>query len=163
MTAERYKKVKEIFLAVCDRPGPEQDEAAAGLCGDDTELMSEVQSLLHSHRSVRGAGEPIFLGQQAVSDSADSTTEADPVTISPQTPQPSVRHSFSPSVRESVGDIAYHSHTGTHGDTSLFPGKGRFESGTVVAERYRIVSLLGLGGMVRSIAPMTSRWTSRSR
>ncbi|HEX4054940.1 MAG TPA: protein kinase [Tepidisphaeraceae bacterium] len=149
MTAERYKKVKEVFLAVCERPDEEQDGAAAGLCGDDAELKAEVHSLLQSHRNAAKAGSTIFLAQTA--EPANSTTEADPPAASEQIESPRPRIAPRPQPKRSIAGMSYHSHsshTGTvHGDTANFTGKGRFDSGTVLAERYRIVSLLGLGGM----------------
>ena len=50
MTAERYQRVKEVFLAVLERPEAEWDAASAEMCAQDSELQSEVISLLASHR-----------------------------------------------------------------------------------------------------------------
>jgi eukaryotic-like serine/threonine-protein kinase len=144
MTSERYKKVKEVFLAVCERPDGEQDEFAASLCGGDTELMAEVQSLLHSHRSAAKGGGTEFLSQTA--EPADSTTEADPPEVSQKLQAPAGGNVSHPQVKKSAADIR--ARTGaTHGSGSDLVGKGRFESGTILADRYRIISLLGLGGM----------------
>ena len=46
MTPQRYQRVKEVFLAVCDRPAADQAAAAQELCGGDAELCDEVKSLL---------------------------------------------------------------------------------------------------------------------
>ncbi|MGD0542313.1 MAG: serine/threonine-protein kinase, partial [Tepidisphaeraceae bacterium] len=66
--------------------------------------------------------------------------------------QPRGNSDAKPSAKKPASDMSYRSrssHAGgtVHGDTANFTGKGRFDSGTVLAERYRIVSLLGLGGM----------------
>jgi serine/threonine-protein kinase len=138
MTTERYQRVKEVFLAVCDRPAEEQDAEANRLCGDDEELKAEVLSLLHSHRQ---ASEPRGTHFPAETEEPkEMATEPDPVPA--PAPKSTPRKPAASQYRSHV------SHGGTsHGDTGTSTPKGRFESGTVIAERYRIISLLGLGGM----------------
>ncbi|MGD0462604.1 MAG: serine/threonine-protein kinase [Tepidisphaeraceae bacterium] len=152
MTSERYKKVKEVFLAVCEHPDEEHDRIAERLCGDDAELKAEVQSLLESHRNAARGGSTVFLSQTAEPKSA--TTEPDPPAGSDdiQSSQPQGRSDAKASAKKPASDTSHRSrgsHAGgtVHGDTANFTGRGRFESGTILAERYRIVSLLGLGGM----------------
>jgi serine/threonine protein kinase len=152
MTSEQYKKVKEVFLAVCEHPDAEHDQVASRLCGDDAELKAEVQSLLESHRTTAKAGGTIFLGQTVEPNSA--MTEPDPPAVSDdiQSSHSQVRTDAKPSIRKPASDLSYRSHsshTGAtpHSDPANSSGRGRFDSGTVLAERYRIVSLLGQGGM----------------
>jgi hypothetical protein len=146
MTTERYQRIKEIFLAVCDRPADQQDEEAARLCGDDAELKAEVESLLHSHRQ---AADPQATNLLAETEEPQSvTTEPDPPVMSQEIkPDPAEQKQVS---RKSVlsSHRSHVSHTGsTHHDSGDSTPRGRFDSGTILAERYRIVSLLGTGGM----------------
>ncbi len=152
MTSERYKKVKEVFLAVCEHPDAEHEEIASRLCGADAELKAEVQSLLESHRNAARGNSTVFLSQTA--EPGGATTEADPPAPNAdlQASQSQNKSVAKSSVRKPVSDMSYRSHSshasGTiHGDTSNLTTRGRFDSGTVLAERYRIVSLLGMGGM----------------
>jgi serine/threonine-protein kinase len=148
MTAERYQRVKEVFLEVCDRPEPEQNEAAARLCGEDSELKAEVQSLLHSHREALKTSGHFSLDDIPEPQRDRAVTE--PVAVEKRVEvRPPSGGSKSHVKRETGSSHRLHSRTGsgTRGDTTGFGEKGRFESGTVLAERYRIVSLLGSGGM----------------
>jgi serine/threonine-protein kinase len=47
MTPERYRRLKSLFLAVCDRSAAEQAAAAAAL--DDEDLRGELLALLREH------------------------------------------------------------------------------------------------------------------
>jgi hypothetical protein len=155
MTSERYKKVKEVFLAVCEHPDAEHDQVAAQLCGDDAELKAEVQSLLESHRNVAKGGSTVFVSQTV--EPSGATTEPDPPSASEdvQSSQPQGKSVVKPPARKPGSDMSHRLHSShnshvsgaVHGDPTNSSGRGRFESGTVLAERYRIVSLLGLGGM----------------
>jgi serine/threonine-protein kinase len=152
MTSEQYKKVKEVFLAVCEHPDGEHDQVAARLCGDDVELKAEVQSLLESHRGAAKAGGTVFLGQTV--EPSGAMTEPDPPAASDdiQSSHSQVRTDAKPSIRKPASDLSYRSHSShtgvtSHGDPANSSGRGRFDSGTVLAERYRIVSLIGQGGM----------------
>ncbi len=51
MRENDWKNVKEIFLAATERPFDERATFIAEKCGEDTELLNEVQSLLASHNS----------------------------------------------------------------------------------------------------------------
>ena len=141
MTPERYQKVKEVFLAVCDRPAEEQEQAAQSLCGEDAELKAEVKSLLDSHRHASDPAGTAFLDQTE----EPQTTEADPAVSGEGAAQPAKQSA----VRAPASQFRSRPfRSGTHhGDSGNSTPKGRFESGTVLLERYRIVSLLGLGGM----------------
>ncbi|MCA9138087.1 MAG: cache domain-containing protein, partial [Planctomycetales bacterium] len=49
MDADRYARVRELFLAVDDLPDDQHEEFLAKQCGDDVELINEVMSLLQEH------------------------------------------------------------------------------------------------------------------
>jgi hypothetical protein len=44
MNAERYARVRELFLAVDDLPRSQQQEFLVSQCGQDQELIDEVLS-----------------------------------------------------------------------------------------------------------------------
>src|SRR5580658_2911469 len=153
MTTEQYQRVKEVFLAVCDRPPEQQDAEVARLCGDDAELTAEVNSLLHSQHQASQPEEssPNATNILAQTEEPQSlTTEPAPPAVSQEIPrsQPSSggRHA---SLKSALSHHRSHvSRTGSsHHDSLDSTPRGRFDSGTVLAERYRIVSLLGIGGM----------------
>jgi len=138
MSGEKYQRVKEVFLAVCERPADQQDAAAAELCGPDQELVAEVRSLLDSHRHAAEAAHTQHLVPPPDSEESEQT-QPDPPAVS-----------IDKSLPHHPGDghgSHHHSHTHYTNDSGLISTKGRFSSGTVLAERYRIVSLLGIGGM----------------
>ena len=108
MSRQRHQRIKELFLAACER---EPDERAAFLqaeCGDDTELRREVESLLAHH-------------------------EPDGSFLAPIT---------TPVVPDAAGPMPPGS-----GSSSAFVDQSLFAAGTVIAGRYRVVGLLGVGGM----------------
>ena len=148
MTSEQYKRVKEVFLAVCDRPPDQQDGAADDLCGEDAELKAEVKSLLESHRHAANPSETSIL--EETEEPRSEITEPDPSSpdvVAPPEPKPLSHRSV---VRSAASQYRSHaSHTGTHhhGGSGDSTPRGRFESGTILADRYRIISLLGMGGM----------------
>jgi serine/threonine protein kinase len=46
MTSERYARVREVFLAACERDGAEREELLARECAQDERLRGEVERLL---------------------------------------------------------------------------------------------------------------------
>ena len=93
MNRQEHGRIKEIFLAACDLPLDQRDEFLKKKCGDDRDLKTRVEQLLHFHLST-------------ASDSGDQI------------------------------DLA----------RSAEPWHN-FLAGTMIAQRYRIVALLGRGGM----------------
>src|SRR5689334_16889166 len=49
MTAERWRRVTELFHAALDRSGSQVDEFLRNECGDDAELHAEVVRMLEEH------------------------------------------------------------------------------------------------------------------
>ncbi len=53
---DRYRKASELFQAVCDLPVPQRQAHLKRACGEDEELLQEVESLLeHHHPATTGA------------------------------------------------------------------------------------------------------------
>jgi serine/threonine-protein kinase len=94
LTPERFSKVRAIFEAALEHPFAQRQAYAAGACGNDTELLREVEQML----------------------AAEDGTH----TLLPREPS--------------------QSYSSTHEE-------GRFPAGTVLAGRYRVLGLLGRGGM----------------
>ena len=118
MTPERHAEIKEVFLAALSDP---PDQRAAFLdrrCGDDQELRSEVESLL-AHHDDRMITQDSFAVQIVLG-------EDHPETPGASKPKAAVGSGRLPPHRDE--------------------GQG-LDAGTVVADRYRIVSLLGRGAM----------------
>src|SRR5580700_8860429 len=76
MDAERWKRIDELLQATLRLPVEQQDEFLRRQCGNDDELLEEVQSLLTSHRQ---AGS--FLESPAFSPADMPTQTADPASI----------------------------------------------------------------------------------
>lgn len=54
MTPERWQRLEEVYYAVVDQPAADRSEFLARLCGDDSQLLEEVESLL-AHESAATA------------------------------------------------------------------------------------------------------------
>ncbi|MGE3164942.1 MAG: tetratricopeptide repeat protein [Planctomycetota bacterium] len=55
MDVEQYRRSKEAFLAVCERPEPEWPAVIAEVCGQDQGLRAEVERLLAADRRTRAS------------------------------------------------------------------------------------------------------------
>ncbi len=75
MDPRRWQRVEQVFFAVLDRPDEERAAAAAKLCGDDRDLLGEVERLLAADRTMTSGG---FLdaAPQAVAAVNDATSDA---------------------------------------------------------------------------------------
>ena len=51
MDSERWQRVNQVFLEAIEREAEARTEFLAESCGDDTELIAEVESLIESHES----------------------------------------------------------------------------------------------------------------
>jgi len=94
MDAERWKRIDELLQAALRLPVEQQDEFLRRQCGNDDELLEEVQSLLNSHRQ---AGS--FLESPAFSPADMPTQTADPASIA---------LTFQPISRSMVGETVSH-------------------------------------------------------
>lgn len=121
MTSERYQQVKKIFLQVCDIEEASRAEFLERACGSDLDLRNEVESLLRYHNT--DAGSPSITAIVSGEFDSQATTASDAATLK----IPESRKRASLSARE----------------------EKRYAAGDLVADRYRIVSYLGGGGMGR--------------
>jgi serine/threonine protein kinase/tetratricopeptide (TPR) repeat protein len=55
VTSDRHAKIKELFLAVCERPPDERSEYLDDACAGDVELRAEVEGLLAYHEAGTGS------------------------------------------------------------------------------------------------------------
>jgi len=115
-TADRRRRVDEIFLAAADLPAGQREAFLSEACGHDIDLRSEVQSLLAHDRDESPSIRAIVGGAAAA---LVHDTSARPMAIPSGDPHP-----HRPLAEE-----------------------GRFVPGTLLGGRYRIIALLGRGGM----------------
>ena len=140
MTPERYRQIKDLFLATLERPHAERaaflDERSAG----DAGLRSEVQELLdHYHES---------------DDPADANRRAP---TRPAAPAGEPEGAAARQGADAPGAAKAGAGGGGGGGGGAFPpggtrsrmvvDYGRFPPGTVVDGRYRVVDLIERGGM----------------
>src|ERR1700693_1471308 len=132
MTLERWQRVKSLFEQALDQP-PAACDAFLEESGESPSVVAEVRELISGDAQ---AGS--FLGN-AVSE--ESSTAALPA------PGNLVRGQF----RDSMPDESRPTRTilgaGSAGSSSESIEEGRFPAGTILAGRYRILGLLGRGGM----------------
>ena len=75
MTGHSWQQVKQLFQAALDREPPERAAYVREVCGDDTELAAEVESLLAAHdRAGSFAERPAIAKVAPVSDSTSGRT-----------------------------------------------------------------------------------------
>ena len=142
MTPDKYNRVKEIFLAACDKPEAERASYINSAAKGDPEILREVESLLKEHRRdtqimPEHPESPIGSMSAILSHAGIEIGEEvhDPNAHPDLLGADNTRH-----LDESTPSSLSSSTTG-------FVDAGRFMAGTVVASRYRIIELLGRGGM----------------
>ncbi len=113
MTPERYARIKELFLAVCQVEESRRSSWLREACGDDEELHREVQRLLSHHTDPQTAALGVTEPQAA--GTAVLVRQLDAGAPPPASPPPGPTRNFPP--------------------------------GWKLADRFRIVCLLGKGGM----------------
>ncbi|QEF99376.1 Serine/threonine-protein kinase PknB [Stieleria maiorica] len=93
MDAERYARVRELFLAIDDLPSDQQRQFLASQCGDDQTLIDEVMSLLEEHdresaqlegNSAKKPAIPSAIPEAAATASAESAASADSTASAPE-------------------------------------------------------------------------------
>ena len=160
MSPDKYNKVKEIFLAACDRPREERTQFITRASGGDDEVRREVESLLGEHQRdtqimpeepegplgsmsaiLSRAGIDLDGPDHALPPTDDSGAAVSTGASAEDTP---------PRQGDGRGEETRYlddANDQTSATRSGFVDAGRFMAGTVVAGRYRIIELLGRGGM----------------
>jgi serine/threonine-protein kinase len=148
MTPEQYNKVKQIFLEACDKPADEQTAYLRTAAAGDATVEREAASLLREHHrgSKALASEPEGpLGpMSAILSRANIHVGGDDTADHP-TSEKGTTDATSP--HESTHFLDDSTSSTSSGSGSGYVDPGRFAAGTVAAGRYRIIELLGRGGM----------------
>src|SRR5215813_8105990 len=118
----RVQQIEDLFHAALECEGAERDAFLAEACADDQSLLDAVNDLLSMHDQSWS----LFDQRQAA---LEIVNTSDPT-----------RRQLKPTAPQAVPSPAPHA----SGDGQL---DGRFVTGAILAGRYRIVSLLGKGGM----------------
>lgn len=142
MTPDRHAHIRGIFLEVAARPPAERAGFLARRCGNDAELKAEVEKLLSYHvEDTQSRTNP-------TTPFSASDTQPSAGAICPNAPargdlSVDPRNAETASQRETVPTGECQS---ARAGTSN-PCPSAFSAGDGIAERYRIVNLLGKGGM----------------
>jgi serine/threonine-protein kinase len=144
MTPERYKRVKDIFLAACDRPRGEQAGYIHTECGQDEEIRREVEALLKEH-----SRETQVMPSEPEGPLGSMSAILSRANIDLENPREVAAAHLEGDVKPGGEQRNYldESTTGSQDTSSGIVDPGRFPAGTVAAGRYRIIELLGRGGM----------------
>jgi len=143
MDAERWKRVDELLQAALQVPAERQEEFLRQQCGGDSELLEEVRSLLTSDRKAGSFLEhPIDLPPLAFTRCL--SCGAQNVEPAERCQRCGAALNASPTMSIS-SEVAPDGH-GAAGSQRASQGLG-FAPGSMVGDRYRVVSLLGRGGM----------------
>src|SRR5262245_43180421 len=118
----RLQQIEDIFHAALEREPSERDTFLAEACAGDQALLDAVNDLLAAHDQSWS-----LVDQRHAAIETDNTS--DPTRRMPRLPAPQAVPSPAP-------------HSSNDGQR-----RGRFVTGQMLAGRYRIVSLLGRGGM----------------
>src|SRR5262245_13949089 len=118
----RFQQIEDLFHAALEREGAERAAFLAEVCADDPSLLDAVNDLLAAHDQSWS-----LMDQRHAAIETDNTS--DPTRRIPKPPAP-----------HGVPNPAPHS----SGDGQR---ESRFVTGQILAGRYRIVGLLGKGGM----------------
>src|SRR5271170_6538915 len=138
MSPDKYNRVKEIFLAACDKPESEKLSFVQSAAKGDAEILREVESLLKEHTrdtQVMPANPESPIGSMSAILSRAGVEMGIPVKEGEQA--------------DPLGqnNTRYLDESTPSGSGSGIIDAGRFMAGTMVAGRYRIIELLGRGGM----------------
>lgn len=155
MTPGRHQDIKRVFLAALDQPRDQWSRVVREMTGDDADLRREVEILLDSHLDARehlgisptadpkhsvwagAASTPGSGGKQRPEDVREQATRS--FAARP----PAAQRPASEARLEARGEpMRPH-----RSRSSASLEHGRFLPGTVIANRYRIVALVGRGGM----------------
>lgn len=123
MNRDRYQRVKQLFHAACQLDAGQVHAFLDHECGDDPELREDVESLLRHH-------DPTTI----IGGSPNETSGRDHVG------RVKIRSPFQ--ALPFADALSAAAASGNSGD-----GPERFPPGTIVAGRYRMLGLLGHGGM----------------
>jgi Protein kinase domain len=147
MTPDKYTRVKEIFLAACDKPLAERTNYVIHATAGDPEILREVQSLLKEHSrdtQVMPENPESPAGSMSAILSRANLDLANENSLAVAAAEDAAR-SNDPHRRP--GDDLLDESNPSSGSNSGFVDAGRFMAGTVATGRYRIIELLGRGGM----------------
>jgi serine/threonine-protein kinase len=146
VTPEKYKQVKDIFLAAADKPRDEQAAYVEKAANGDPEIRREVESLLNEHRRdtqvIPSEPESPLGNMSALLSRAQLEEQA---AVDHAAPRNQAQHADD-DVQKQPTEFMDDSHSSSSTGSGIIDS-GRFMAGTMVAGRYRIIELLGRGGM----------------
>ncbi len=146
MTPERYNQVKEIFLSACEKPREQQPAFVERASGGDAEIKREVESLLTEH-----GRETQVIPQEPEGPLGSMSAILSRANIDLAGGHVGPKHDRDGGAgtggRDDPTTYIDDSSSGSQDTSSGIVDAGRFMAGTVAAGRYRIIELLGRGGM----------------
>ena len=122
MNSDRWRRIDDLFAAALELDESALPTFLAEQCAGDPELRAEVESMLRfADTSKEFLETPVFAAASALTTIQTPLESASPLSSPPPSTPTTPRHAYD--------------------------GNARFVPGDVVASRYRIVGLLGRGGM----------------